>query len=215
MNTKPARHVVPLFALACAVGITTSAGELRAQPVSAPAPTAPAPVLAPAAPRYESLESHYQWYGLPTIFIDVASVALFHVGLATGSQPVTAIGAVVFVGGSPVVHFANGNVGKGFAAAGIRLGSPVILGTIGLLIGLAGSSRTDLGTLAGAALGAFVGFEIGVAGASVLDIALLSEKKVSGPAPAGDTGARLLPNLGVARDIGDRRVPTLGLTLSM
>jgi hypothetical protein len=70
--------------------------------------------------------------------------------------------------GAPIVHFAHGNVGRGFASLGVRLGlSPIgaVLGVIGACAGTAGNDHCASegaqyglfgGTLAMALLDAFV-----------------------------------------------------------
>lgn len=82
----------------------------------------------------------------------------------------------------PVVHWAHGHVGKGFASLGLNVGLP----GIGLLSGFAVGGSSWGGLFLGLMLGG-----IGYVAAPALDMGLLSTETVDVPA-SPPRGARLL-----------------------
>jgi hypothetical protein len=90
--------------------------------------------------------------------------------------------------GGPIVHFAHNEIGKGFGSLGVRAGAPLALAIVGGVVGLAASSGNNSddgwGALAGVAVGAGVGFCLGIVGAIAIDAAAFSEEKIPAKAPA-------------------------------
>lgn len=125
-----------------------------------------------APPRGEPAET---WYGWQNILIDAASLAVMLSALSGESALLwTGIGTQAI--GGPIVHWTHGQVGRGFASLGLRVGLP------GLTL-LAAWSSNDVVTL-------LVGGPIVMLTAWVIDDALLARA----PAPtatAGSGGVRL------------------------
>jgi len=149
-------------------------------PVPLPKPSARI-ALAPAPTPNHEQEKTTPWYGYQTLLVDAASVGLFVAGSAFDA-PVAWVPATagVFLGG-PAVHFARGRVETGFVSLGLRLGLPVLGGTIGYFVFVESywGPESGVGVL-GAGIGAAVvivgGGLIGLASASVLDAAWLARE---------------------------------------
>jgi hypothetical protein len=95
----------------------------------------------------------------------------------------TVMGVVghVFIG--PIVHWAHGHSGKGFASLGINVGAPFAGALLGMGIGAgfqaAVDDDSDVGW--GALGGIVVGTCVGWVTATVLDTTLLSTEQVDAP----------------------------------
>lgn len=206
MRRVMARGAFVSVVAASALGAPSARGDEAPAPVASP--PAPPPVAAAPSARPEMTR---EWYGMPLVVTDVLSVAAFNYGLFAGREGVTRAGVIGYLFPTIVVHGANGQIGKGFGAFGIRLGLPPLMGLVGLVVGFFATS--DGGTwgqsLAGAAIGAYAGLHVGILGASIIDVGLLAQKKVRVEPQQG--GLRLVPTLSLARDAGDRRAPTLGV----
>jgi hypothetical protein len=166
-------------------------GQPQGQPpviyVQAPPPTPP------GRPAEEEEES--RWYGWQTLIVDAAATAL-----TIGYYQQWGYGYVGFIIGPPIVHFAHGRVGIGFADMGVRLGAPVLLAVGGFLLGGGGGpngSSRDLGT---SAAGAVIGFLIGYTGAIALDAAVFAREKVKRDPRAAGVQLQSVP----IRDIDGR-----------
>jgi hypothetical protein len=127
---------------------------------------------APPAPTLEaSASTKRYWYGWQTLLVFGTSGVLM--ATAPAAAPVTVpLSLGGFVLGGPVVHWANGNVSKGFISLGVNLGG-TLLG--GLTAGVACSelckdSREGLAALGATVVGAGVGLLI----ANILDVAVFS-----------------------------------------
>jgi hypothetical protein len=130
-----------------------------------PLPSSPPPIV-----RYES-----HWYGWQTLLADAGSI-----GLGFASKEV-AVGALAYGLVPPIIHWSHGNVGRGFASLGIRLGGPVVGALVGLVIGtaIASNDHTQGFAAIGAQLddelgGLVVGAGVGYLSAVVVDAAALS-----------------------------------------
>ena len=135
--------------------------------------TTPPPPYSAAPVREES-----KWYGWQNLTVDGATVvSTIAVAPASGSAAATVFWSGYLLGG-PIVHWANGQVGKGFASLGIRVGAPLTLGVAGALIGSTGGTSGDWDEFGGAYLGAAIGLLAGYATAVALDAALLARKTV-------------------------------------
>jgi hypothetical protein len=93
-----------------------------------------------------------KWYGSHTLIADGSS-------LVTLVVPPLGIGGYLFA--TPIVHWAHGNVGTGFASLGVRILAPAV-GAVG---GCAAGGCEGRGNYSGAA----VGLAIGCLGAIALD----------------------------------------------
>ncbi|MDP3278392.1 MAG: hypothetical protein Q8Q09_24600 [Deltaproteobacteria bacterium] len=158
---------------ACACGSVTAAATLTPPPT----PRAQLHVRHPA-PRVglaaSPLASTRSWYGWQILIIDGAAIALGSAGAAAGGSAAIAFsslaGTASFAGG-PIVHWAHGHLGRGFASMfGLRLGLPVGGAILGALVGGAAGGFRQVPTFVGAAIGASVGAITGI----VLDVAWLA-----------------------------------------
>lgn len=95
-----------------------------------------AAATAPAPPVVER-----RWYGHQTLLADGASLSLFGIAAVADSGATSGVfaasGVVSWTLAAPIVHFAHGHVGKGFADLGVRAGSVALGGAIGAIVGLA------------------------------------------------------------------------------
>ncbi len=143
---------------------------------------ADAPVVQPATKR--------EWYGWQVLLVDGASLLVTIGGAAAQSGAVAATGGLMYLGGPAAVHFAHGNVARGFGSMGLRLGAPFVGALLGFGVGAAScggstsNTRTDCAAV-GLGLGLLAGY---IAGISV-DAGLLAYEDVNAETPA-QRGAR-------------------------
>lgn len=109
----------------------------------------------------EQPETRTIWYGWQTLIVDAGVVG----ATLVTKNPGVAVGGLTL--GAPIVHWAHGNVGRGFASLGIRVGTP-LLTTFGVVALAMGS-----GSRMGPGLGEF-GLGLGAVIASVLDAFVLA-----------------------------------------
>jgi hypothetical protein len=139
---------------------------------------ADAPVVQPATKR--------EWYGWQVLLVDAGSILVMIGGAAAQSGAVAGTGGLIYLGGPAVVHFAHGNVAKGFGSMGLRLGAPFAGALLGFGVGAAScsSDRTSC-----AAVGAGLGFLTGYLAGISIDAGLLAYEDVkaetSAPAQSG------------------------------
>jgi len=171
------------------IALFSSYSSMSAALGSMPAPAPGSETVERSAPivvPVEDATTKTEWYGYEIFATDLSAVGLTLVGIAAnssrGSDNLAApllIGAVgTYVLGGPIVHVANGNVGKAFGSLGLRLGVPS--GTSLLAFALTGGGTSCSGDMCGlgpAVAGAF-GFGIGMLAASIIDISAMSYKKV-------------------------------------
>jgi len=157
--------------------VTDEQSRLAASPPSASAVSAP------------SLER--RWYGWQILIPDLAGGLLTSIGGVlggTGGLALLITGSTVAFFGGPIVHWAHGHVGRGFASMfGLRLGLPVAGALLGLGIGFAANTYT--GPRIGAVLGASVGSLTGV----IVDIAALAYDEPTTNVRLSRGGARIAP----------------------
>jgi hypothetical protein len=145
----------------------------------------------PSAPSAATV-SPTRWYGYETLATDGAALVLAVPAFSSstsGFQTTFGVGSLVVYGlGGPIVHFAHGHVGKGFADLGLRVAMPLVLGFFGGLIG--GAAYTpppcnpgtqfcgldDLGGVAAAAEGATIGGLLGIGSAIAIDAGLMARE---------------------------------------
>lgn len=193
-----------LAALALIVASSAAASAARAQPsVVAPPATPPAGQgWAPLPWRTPPpvVTEQRSWYGWQTLIVDGVSIVT---AVAASTPPSRALvgvpigGAGVLFGG-PIVHWAHGHVGKGFASLGILFAASLVGGGIGVGVGCATgfAVRCSEGVVWRMA-GFLVGFPVGALVGSAFDVAFLSyERRASLSRPA----ASFLPALDARRD---------------
>lgn len=152
-----------------------------------PASTAPSKVVFVEPPKAERpAPEHTVWYGGETLLLDGATTALFVGSGVTIGQGKGNVGGVLALGGlttylfgPPIVHFAHGRIGPGFASFGLRLVLPIETAFDGFLLGGLASSRDRDGyaDATGPAVGAAIGLVAGMALSSAIDAALLAKFK--------------------------------------
>lgn len=139
----------------------------------------PTPViLRPDAPQPVPPRTEKKWYGWQTLIVDGAVIVSSIAIGAASSDASNAAGTVFLVGyalGGPIVHWANGQVGMGFASLGLRVGAPVVVGVLGGALAAGASNGDGYAVLGGAAIGIIAGS----IGAVVVDSAVLARKTVT------------------------------------
>jgi hypothetical protein len=186
-RTEPAWHAAP-----------EPEGVEPAPPVSAePAAAAPFDLMRTSSDAdREALRLsriHKTWYGWETLGCDAAAIAILLLGAAVDTtgpptlddapnprpRAFAAVASIIYLGGPPTVHFANGNLWQGFASAGLRIAMPLV----GFILGSrAGSALQAQGTRASAD-GAF-GVVAGGVTAMVIDASGLGWQRWYGSEPA-------------------------------
>ena len=144
-------------------------------PVAQPGPAAQMAQPVPTYRDYQRRQQKSHWYGWQTLIVD-GGVIVGSTVLAGASGE--AAGVLLVTGyffGGPIVHWSHGQVGRGFADLGIRVGAPLVLATLGYLVFNRGGSADVAG-----AVGAVLGFGLGVVAAIVIDASALAYEKVGG-----------------------------------
>lgn len=159
------------------------------------------------------------WYGWQTLATDGgAALMAFVSAKADGPFAKDALGGAAigtYVLGAPIVHAAHARVGATAGSLGLRLGSPVVFGLVGGILGGVSAPKDD-GSLGGAiasgtsiAVGMFYGVLVGMGVASGIDAAALAHEKVpveKAPDAAARPTARairIVPTFAVTREGGD------------
>ncbi|TKD12731.1 hypothetical protein [Polyangium fumosum] len=124
-----------------------------------------------------------RWYGWQTLIGVVAGDLVSVVGMGT---PITYVGIAGHVLTGPIVHWAHGHVGKGFASLGLNVGLPLGGGLLGLMAG-AGTGYEAIGYVA---IGALVGY----VAAPALDMAVFSTETVEAPQESVKGARAILPS---------------------
>ena len=174
-------------------------------------PAQPAPPLPP--------KTHEEWYGYQTLIADGASVAAMIGGASFANDRVAErlllAGGLGYVFGGPIVHWMHGNMGPGFGSLGLRVGAPLVGLFWGAVIGAAADTHGSEAD--SVAVGSAIGFLGGMAGAMLVDAALLAYEKVPGERPLESAKLvpakpplRLVPQLSIGR-VGGATVGLSGL----
>lgn len=182
--------------------------------VEGPAPDAPpeAPpvmVVRPASPPTRWVDVSY---ASQTLLLDGAAVAMFVFGAASDVQPLPGLGILTYTFGPPIVHFTHGNVGKGFADAGIRVVSPFLFAVPGLMLAIAVTPDDYQERKTAMDIGGYTGMALGAAFAMVVDALVLAKDRVPEERAyfRDDAGTRLVPY----RMVGCGRCSGRGSSLS-
>lgn len=150
------------------------------QPAPQAAQPAAIPVLTPARPeqsqpvRYEKV-----WYGWQGLISDGVAFTLTLGGGFAQTRSVLTMGIITFVLGTPIVHMAHAEIGRGFGSMGMRVLLPLVgagIGAIAGLVSVSGSkdATSDAGDAAGT--GAIVGSLVAGAGCAIIDAFALGYK---------------------------------------
>lgn len=179
---------------------------------SVPAPSAPpaaslrAPGLSPA-PEF-SVPSNKSWYGWQTWLVFGGSSLLMAASATRAVAVTTPLSLGGFTLGGPIVHWAHGNVSKGFMSLGLNIGGLALGYALGAGMACAVRCEERLFTVPG--LGPVIGSGVGLLTASIIDATVLAYGPPEPPRESARAGQRrslaLLPTL----DIGKGRA-SLGL----
>lgn len=115
-----------------------------------------------------------EWYGWQNLAIEAGAITVFALGAKEDLNVPMYLGLGGMLLGPPIVHWAHGNVGKGFISLGVMVALPAGAGFLGSTIGGAGEhceSGDDMCGF-GAGFGTYIGAIIGAIGAIVVDSAL-------------------------------------------
>lgn len=178
--------------------VSTSATQHRENEARAEVTSAPTRASGVSAGAFER-----RWYGWQILIPDLAGGLLTSIGGVvggTGGLALSITGSTVAFFGGPIVHWAHGHVGRGFASMfGLRLGLPVAGALLGLGIGY-GAGNPTLGASLGAAVGALTGL--------IVDIAALAYDDPVANVRASRNGLRMSP---YAMYDAERRAALVGL----
>jgi hypothetical protein len=137
-----------------------------------------------------------EWYGYYNLSADTAAFGALAYGLSRpydndAGEGLAWTSLFIYGAGGPIIHWAHGNVGTGFASMGMRVGGPIVLAFAGCALD---SNKSEFGCLAGGALGAL----LGVVGAVVVDASVLAYKETE--LPPARYGIRFMPTGSIAKE---------------
>ncbi len=168
-----------VFTAAQAAAMQPAPGAPPPADVSPPGPPPPPPAWSrsPApypwqpgsAPALEQPRPKRAWYGWQHLIVLGGTLGLVPIAIATENEPLVWLTAGSFVLGGPIIHWANGHLGKGFASLGLNAGCTLGGGMVGLLIGSTSDSRGGWDAF----FGLLIGSSLGVLTANIVDIAVL------------------------------------------
>jgi hypothetical protein len=187
----------------CSFALVALAQPAFAQPGAAPPAEPPPfstranpvpPVQAPGATSAPERE----WYGWQLLIgygvTDLLVVGGIFAGIADGNFDgiplpmifISGTGLVSQVFTSPIIHWARGNVGRGFISFGLNGAVPMLGATFGLL---AGSDSAASFT------GFMVGMSLGLLAGRAVDVAVLAFDEVEPSSRAASNTIKLVPSL--------------------
>lgn len=85
-------------------------------------------VRMPSANRHERARALDRWYGWQTWMADTTLAIFVAVGWDDDAKHTAPIAALGYLFLAPTVHWAHGNVGRGFISLGIRVVTPFVFG---------------------------------------------------------------------------------------
>lgn len=118
-------------------------------------------------------ETETRWYGSHNLIVDGAVTALLIGGGAAESSAALSAGAIGYLIGSPIVHWAHGNVGEGFGSLGLRVAAAGVL-----LVGTALCVSNALGGDSDGGCAVAVAGAISVPAVVAIDAAVLAYEEV-------------------------------------
>ncbi|WP_148314419.1 hypothetical protein [Sorangium cellulosum] len=156
-------------------------GDGGAPPTGVAPPGAPqalpvwttSPWLLDGAPAGEQPTPKRVWYGWQHLLVLGGTAILAPIAVGMENEVLAWWSLSSFALGGPVTHWANGNLGKGFASLGLNAGCTLGGGMVGLLVGKAADSRgwEELAVLLGSSAGLIT--------ANIVDIAVLEHEERS------------------------------------
>jgi hypothetical protein len=170
------------------------------------------PPVVPGMPWIPTSTQRRAWYGWQNLLVYASvttagvaatlgggfgdSSALFIGGLAAG-------GTGILLGG-PIIHWAHGHTGKGFAVLGLNVGATLVSAGLGVSLACAaggcGSSSQGIGFI----LGSSFGGAAGLIAAMIVDVSVLSYEEAA-PVPSFSSkrspGWTILPDLKISREL--------------
>jgi hypothetical protein len=162
----------------------------------------------PSPPPEPSGAANRTWYGWQTLIVDGVSAVFWVIGFAALSGDVEPrvlamgipFGTAGFTLGGPIVHWANGNVGKGFMSFGINVGAFALTSVlVGGVWCAAGGCSDEEGYLDGIGPG-LMGGGIGLVAATIVDLSVLAYRPRRTPSDAlPRRPTALLPTLDIRR----------------
>jgi hypothetical protein len=204
----------PPAASAPQAGATSGAPEapLTARPLPGVGPS-PYPYRYPYPYTAEPAQlSVRYWYGWQTLTVMGGSTLISVISAAFAAKdgggnahleitiPLAISG---FMLGGPIVHWAHGNIGKGFISFGMNVGGPLLVGATAAAATCAtGACRGMFGGLA-AILPGFIGGGIGLLAANIVDVTVLSYDERRPPRATPVVGWRpisLVPTLELGKE---------------
>ncbi|APR76861.1 Hypothetical protein A7982_02208 [Minicystis rosea] len=143
------------------------------------------------------------WYGWQSLIVFGVSTTITIVPSVLGGAVVglpLGIGGLVL--GGPIVHWANGNVGKGFIGLGVNIGAIGLLGAAGIGIACASTSCSGEWGALGVFLGGTIGGGLGALTAAIIDASVLAygERSEQTAKARSREIASLLPSVDVRPD---------------
>ena len=123
------RHALTAVAFLVTSGVATARAEpgcALTEPTcrfdqSVPVDGSPTVPLPPPPPP----EPVRVWYGWQGLVVDAVSVGVVIGGVYASSVALVTAGSSTYAFGAPIVHWAHGNVGRGFVSLGGRVGAPL------------------------------------------------------------------------------------------
>ncbi|WP_437936540.1 hypothetical protein [Sorangium sp. So ce341] len=113
------------------------------------------------------------WYGWQHLLVLGGTAILAPIAAASENEALAWLSAGAVALGGPVTHWANGNLGKGFASLGLNAGCTLGGGMVGVLIGKTSGPR------GGDELAGLLGASAGLLTANIIDIAVLEHEEPS------------------------------------
>ena len=176
------------------------------QPYLYPSPYSPSPYWRYPYPDAPAAPTTRYWYGWQTLLVMGGATVLSLVspvdsGRAASVTVPLALGG--FTLGGPIVHWANGNIARGFISLGMNVGGAALGAVTGAVVICAPTGcGGEFGPLLGLMFAA-IGGGIGLLAANIVDVSVLSynEHAPARPAPVmGWRPASLVPTLDLQKE---------------
>jgi hypothetical protein len=173
-------------------------------------PAAPWTAGVPSIPGMPEMPGQRTWYGWQTLLVFGGSTTVGLIGGfgggASGSDVVLlaglSIGGAGFLFGGPIVHWANGHIGRGFGALGLNFGMPLVGAGLGAGV-VCVSAGCDADQGVDIFLGVVIGGGLGLIASMVVDVTVLSYEPstpVASTARAKAPGWTMLPDFHITKE---------------